>query len=60
MSQAAFAITKVYDTIPPAESQIYRLWPVDLYMPDIVFFINTQRKEEKKEPERPQNEFLPR
>lgn len=59
MAQAAFAITKVYDQIPPPESHIYT-WPSDLYMPDIVFFINTHRKSRMREPEKPVSDFLPK
>ncbi|XP_054286656.1 UMP-CMP kinase 2, mitochondrial-like [Macrosteles quadrilineatus] len=47
MSQAAFAIAKVYDQVPPSESLVYS-WPQDLYPPDIVFFMNSKRKKERR------------
>uniref|UniRef100_A0A1B6HLM5 Uncharacterized protein n=1 Tax=Homalodisca liturata TaxID=320908 RepID=A0A1B6HLM5_9HEMI len=57
MSQMAFAIAKVYDRVPPPESKIYT-WPADLYMPDIVFFVNSYKK--KPTESKAQAEFLPK
>lgn len=49
-NQAAWYIAQSYKVLPPHNSSIY-VWPKDLVIPDILFYINAPKSEAKDVPE---------